>query len=363
MTDLLSVVDEAGTPCYVYDLADLRASHRLLRAALPARASLYYALSANPHPELLREIRAAGVLPAVRSSGELDAALVAGWRGRDVLCTGPARRDADLDWALGLGVRTFAVDSPAALEQLARCAAVRRRQVRCLLRVNACGSARTGADPHAVLADPSRFAGADGVRVVGLHVSADGEVDRAADLTGRLTAALAGRGVTVERVGFTGFAPGFADRLAGGPLVSFEVDSELVGSAAALVTAVLDVRVADGRQTAVLESGVNHVGPFAGRRRRTLAPKLVSRQPSGEPVDTLLVGPQETPFDVWASSVRLPRLRPGDVLAVPGLGAWGVTAGLVAFSGPDLPVEVVIDRDHPGAGVVHVSRLSVTRYP
>jgi hypothetical protein len=51
------------------------------------------------------------------------------------------------------------------------------------------------------------------------------------------------------------------------------------------------------------------------------------------------------------------------VLAVPDTGAWGVTAGLVAFGAPDMPAEVVVDRDDPDADVVHVSRLSVTRYP
>jgi hypothetical protein len=48
---------------------------------------------------------------------------------------------------------------------------------------------------------------------------------------------------------------------------------------------------------------------------------------------------------------------------VPDTGAWGVTAGLVAFAAPDMPAEVVVDRDDPSADVVHVSRLSVTRYP
>lgn len=378
MSDLLSAVDEVGTPAYVYDLAEIRVSGRRLRAALPEPADLYYTLAANPHPELLREVRACDVLPAVRSPGELDAALVAGWPARDVLYTGPARRDTDLDWALRLGVRTFTVDSPAALDQLARRATARRRQVDCLLRVNACGFTPAGADPDVVFAEPSRFAGGAGARVVGLQVCTDSGVDgagvdsgvadsavadSAVELTGRLSAALAEHGVSVERLGFSGFAPGLAVLLAGRVPVSFEVDSDLVGAAGTLVTAVLDVRVAGEQQVVVLESGANHVGPFAGRRRRTLSPELVSRPPPGELVDTVLFGPQETPLDVWATSVRLPRLRPGDVLAVPDTGAWGVTAGLVALTAPGMPAEVVVDRDDPAADVVHVSRLSVTRYP
>ncbi|MBB4908416.1 type III PLP-dependent enzyme domain-containing protein [Actinophytocola algeriensis] len=363
MTDLLSAVDEVGTPAYVYDLAEIRVSRQRLRAVLPGRTGLYYSLTANPHPELLREIRAGDVLPAVRSPGELDAALVAGWAARDVLYSGPARRDTDLDWALRLGVRTFTVDSEAALDQLSRRAAGHREPVDCLLRVNTSALARAGADPDFVLSQPAGFAGGGAARVVGLHVCTDSDVDSTAELAGRLVAALAGHGVVVERIGFTGAAPGLAERFMTRSQVSFEVDSELVGVAGTLVTAVLDVRVAAGQQVVVLESGANHAGLFAGRRRRSLSPRLVSRAPRGGLVDTVLFGPQEIPLDVWAPSVRLPRLRPGDVLAVPDTGAWGVTAGLVAFGAPDMPAEVVIDRDDPDADVVHVSRLSVTRYP
>jgi diaminopimelate decarboxylase len=126
---------------------------------------------------------------------------------------------------------------------------------------------------------------------------------------------------------------------------------------------VLDVRQAGGRQLVVLESGAGHVGGFDGPRRRGLVPRLVSRSPSGDPVETVLTGPQANPLDVWSTPVRLPRLREGDLMAVPDLGAWGPTAGLVAFTSPRLPVEVVVDRDDPDPGIVHVSRLSVTRYP
>lgn len=356
MTDLLSVVDDVGSPVYVYDLAEIRTNQQRLRAALPAGAGLYYPLTANPHPELLREIRAGGALPAVCSPGELDSALVAGWQARDVLYTGRARRDADVDWALWLGVRNFTVDSPAGLKQLSRRAAVHRGVVRCLLRVSS--TAAAGADPACVLAEPEKFASSASsanARVVGLRISAnESDVDGVVEMARQL----ASQGVRVEEFLFGEFVPRLAELLDQSQ-VSFEVDRELVGTTGTLVTAVLDVRQAGDRQVVVLESGVNHLGVGSCEPP---SPKLVSRPAEGELVETLLVGPTEMPLEAWPPC-QLPRLRQGDLMAVPNVGACGLTAGLVAFAATSMPVEVVVDRDDPDAAVAHVSRLSVTRYP
>nr|MDT0667204.1 hypothetical protein [Micromonospora sp. DSM 115978] len=81
-----------------------------------------------------------------------------------------------------------------------------------------------------------------------------------------------------------------------------------------------------------------------------------------------------TPLDTWAQGVRLPRLVPGDLVAVPNVGAYGLTARLLAVQGHRPPVEVVVDsapltvdpgtRDLAGAGagqVVSVTRLALVR--
>ena len=377
MTDLLSVVDDVGTPVYVYDLAEIRANQQRLRAALPERAGLYYPLSANPHPELLREIRAGGALPEVRSPGELDAALVAGWAASEVLYTGPGWRDKDVDWALWLGVRNFTVDSPAALEQLDRLAGAHRAAVvNCLLRVSA--------PAEWVLARSDRFVSRANAHVVGLHVCVSGEPDALDDIArfvGELTAAFARHRVRVRTLNLGGgfdvpldspagstWLAGLRERLAAleaSLTLRFEFGRYLVDTAGTLVTAVLDVREEDDRQVVVLESGAGHVGGFVGRSRRLLLPRLVSRvaPPDGELVETAFVSAQEVPVDVWARSARLPRLRLGDLMAVPNVGACGLTAGMVAFTAAAIPVEVVVDRDDPDAPVAHVSRLTVTRYP
>ena len=75
--------------------------------------------------------------------------------------------------------------------------------------------------------------------------------------------------------------------------------------------------------------------------------------------DCVVAGPLCTPLDTWSQGVRLPRLRPGDLVAVPNVGAYGLTASLLGFLCHRPPVEVVVD----GATVVAASRLELTRVP
>lgn len=72
---------------------------------------------------------------------------------------------------------------------------------------------------------------------------------------------------------------------------------------------------------------------------------------------TMVTGPLCTPLDSWSRDTPLPPLRPGDLLAVPNVGAYGLSASLLAFLGHPAPVEVVVDGD----AVVDVSRLRLIR--
>ena len=68
--ELLALAGEA-TPRYVYDLATVRARAHALRAALPCVERWFYAIKANAHPALLREIAAQGFGLECVSPGEL----------------------------------------------------------------------------------------------------------------------------------------------------------------------------------------------------------------------------------------------------------------------------------------------------
>ncbi|GAA1946295.1 type III PLP-dependent enzyme [Streptomyces durmitorensis] len=398
------------TPAYVYDVAEVRRSQAQLRASLPERTGLYYSLKANPHPALLRTLRAGGARPEVCSTGELAAALEAGWAAGEVLYTGPGKRDEEIADALVRGVRFFSVDSPHAIEQLSRIAGERGAVARCLLRINddepvpGQGLAMTGvasqfgADTSWVLAEPARFANRPHARVVGLHLYMGSNLCEVDDLVGQFTRSLrtarslgdvlAAHGVRIEVLDLGGgfgapFAkagkvpdlralrpaletlfdeqiPGWRD---GGPEVVFESGRHLVGTAGTLLTAVLDVKRSHGKDIVVLESGINHLGGMAGMRRLPpLNPALVAAQEpllEGE-LTALVAGPLCTPLDTWARGARLPALRPGDLVAVPNVGAYGLSASLVAFLGHPLPAEAVVDSDRPGTPP-EISRTTLIR--
>ncbi|MGW1291185.1 type III PLP-dependent enzyme, partial [Streptomyces sp. NPDC002586] len=52
-----ALAERFGTPSYVYDLDRVAAARDDLFAALPDEVEVFYAAKANPHPELLSELR------------------------------------------------------------------------------------------------------------------------------------------------------------------------------------------------------------------------------------------------------------------------------------------------------------------
>lgn len=390
-----------GTPCYVYDLDAVTAAHRDLRAVLPDPSTLYYSLKANPHPAVVRTLGTLGCRAEVSSDGEVDAALTAGIRPDAILLTGPGKSAAVLEHALRQGVTRFSVDSPADLRRVGDHAERHGTRAECLLRINAdqavAGTGLTmtgtasqfGADMSWVLAEPELFRGNRFAAVTGLHlymgsnlVDEDALVRQfeiAVDVAARLTEHLGtpreidlggGFGAPYARRGARPRFPGLKRRLTavldaglpgwrgGAPLVTFESGRHLVADSGVLLTRVIDVKRSQGELFVVLDSGVNHLGGMSGLRRiPRVAPDVIPAGGADDSVTATLVGPLCTPVDTLGRGVRMPSVRPGDLLVVPNVGAYGLTASLLAFLGHSPPAEVVVRE----AEVLQATRLRLNR--
>ena len=94
---------DVSTPAYVYDFAVIEARIRHLRAALPARVGVHYAIKANPFPPLLARIAPLVDGLDIASAGEMARALDV-MPPQAISFAGPGKRDAELEAAIRAGV-------------------------------------------------------------------------------------------------------------------------------------------------------------------------------------------------------------------------------------------------------------------
>jgi diaminopimelate decarboxylase len=109
----------------------------------------------------------------------------------------------------------------------------------------------------------------------------------------------------------------------------------------------------------VLDSGINHLGGMAGLRRVPPARVQPLADPAGDVADCHLVGPLCTLLDTWPRGVSTPALSTGDLVAVPNVGGYGLTASLLAFLSRRPATEIVAD----GSQIRAADRLTLTRQP
>jgi diaminopimelate decarboxylase len=409
MTRLHETVAELfGTPAYVYDLAEICRAHEALTASLPAGAALYYSVKANPHPGVCGQLARLGCGAEVSSAGEIDACLAAGFAPDRCLLTGPAKSPEEIRLAIDRGIREFSAESPVDLRRIAAAAQAAGTPVRCLLGINpdqavsgvtlamTASSRRFGVDAGSVRAHPEEFRAGPWADVTGLRLYLGSNVADENQLLARFEAALetvAGmegalrRRLQVLDLG-GGFAapyarpappqryPGLRRRMAellelrlpgrfpgspGALRLAFESGRYLTAGCGTLLARVMDVKQSQGGTFVVLDSGINQLGGMAALRR---VPPIHARVVGGDGADQAgqipdrdLAAPLCTPLDGWARGTTAPAVRVGSLVAVPNVGAYGLTASLLAFLSRVPPVEVIVD----GEEICGADRLTLSR--
>jgi ornithine decarboxylase len=106
------------TPFLAVDLDVTEAKYRELRRYFPA-PSVYYAVKANPSPEVVALLRTLGARFDVASRPELEMCLALGALPTHLSYGNTIKKSADVAHAFSCGVRRFAFDSEAELRKLA----------------------------------------------------------------------------------------------------------------------------------------------------------------------------------------------------------------------------------------------------
>ena len=108
-------------PCLVLDLDVVRDNYTAFAKALPD-TKVYYAVKANPQPEILRLLTRLGSCFDVASIGETEMVLAAGCTPDRISYGNTIKKEKEIAAAFRLGVTIFAVDCEAEVEKVARAA-------------------------------------------------------------------------------------------------------------------------------------------------------------------------------------------------------------------------------------------------
>jgi ornithine decarboxylase len=109
------------TPCLVVDLDVIAEAYDVLRWYLPL-ARIYYAVKANPAPQIVAMLERKGASFDVASRGEIELCLANGIAADRLSFGNTIKKEKDIAFAYQSGLRLFAFDSAFELDKLARAA-------------------------------------------------------------------------------------------------------------------------------------------------------------------------------------------------------------------------------------------------
>src|SRR6202158_4287241 len=108
-------------PCLVVDLDVVRENYQNFARVLPD-TRVFYAVKANPSPEILKLLAELGSSFDVASVSETQAVLAAGASPERISYGNTIKKESEIARAFALGVTLFAVDCEAEVEKVARAA-------------------------------------------------------------------------------------------------------------------------------------------------------------------------------------------------------------------------------------------------
>jgi diaminopimelate decarboxylase len=387
--DLVRLADRHGTPLYVYDAATIRSAYRAyaraFRAYRPVRIS--YSIKACPLIGVAAVLAAADADASAASIGEVLAARRAGFPASRIQLHGNAKTDDELRAAVRSGIGRIVIDGRDEIGALATLVAGRRIHQRVWLRVSPDVSADT--HPHLrtgvreskfgapiatgdALAFARDIAATPGLRLVGIHAHIGTQIhepDRYAELSERLVSfardVASETGVRIREIGVGGglatplhpadralpiedYARAISGPIrAGDPRATIHVEPgrSLVGrSGVALYRVTGTKRVAGVRTFVSVDGGMgDNIRPALYGARYTAL--LAGRASASAEEDVAIAGKYCESGDILIGSVPLPTARRGEVLAIPGSGAYAV-AMASNYNSHLRPAVVLIDRGH-----------------
>ncbi|MCY3804154.1 MAG: pyridoxal-dependent decarboxylase, exosortase A system-associated [Gammaproteobacteria bacterium] len=383
---LMDIAGQCGpTPLYIYSKQAINDRIAALKAALPARVHLHYAVKANPMQEVIDYVAEQVHGLDVSSGNELKAALQSGIRAQNISFAGPGKSLQELKAAIAADI-TLNVESEVEFTRILSLCEETGQVARVALRINPDFELRAsgiktsgGPQPFGVDAEAApellEKISTSAVEFRGFHIFSGSQVLQAKTLieAHRKTFALAKQladhaQVPVQTLNIGGgfgipYFPGDAplevapvmEHLEGllteyretfaETQIILELGRYLVGEAGLYMARITDRKVSRGTTYLVTDGGLHHhlaaSGNFGQALRRNY-PITIGNKLGGHTETVTVVGPLCTPLDMLAKDMDLPKAEIGDLLVVFQSGAYGYSASPLEFLSHPRPREILV---------------------
>ena len=373
------------TPLFVYSRERLDARVAELRAALPERIGLNYAVKANPYLPVVEHMH--GLVDGfdIASAGELEITTAARIDPAKVSFAGPGKRDEELEAAIAAGV-TLNCESEGEAARALTIGETLGKPPRIAIRVNpdfemkgsgmkmGGGAKQFGVDAERV-PEFARDIIAKGAEWRGLHIftgsqalSAESIIEtqgNVLELAAKMSSDIGqslpklnmggGFGIPyfpgdepleLAEVGtaLTGMVANLPAELADTDLC-LELGRYLVGEAGVYLTRIVDRKVSHDTTYLITDGGLHHQlaasGNFGTVVRRNYPVAIANRYTESANDIANVVGCLCTPLDRLADNAAFPKADVGDLVAVFCAGAYGATASPSGFLGHGPAAEIL----------------------
>lgn len=365
ISGLRPLVERFGSPLYVYNADLIEAAFTRFRAAFSYRPTdVHYAIVCNKNPFIVRMLHGLGAGVHANTPGDAFAALRAGVPAGRILYSGTNLDTTDLQW---LDARQIPMNLDS-LDQLRDAIARTGRPsfgLRMLIDAERSGH-RIGVTPGELL-HAVQLTEAAGRRLVGLHMYAGTNTLRASRFLQCFDRLLDGAAM-LPHLEYLDVGGGFGVRYGEGdelPIedlgsrisarmqelsasrgrdirLYLEPGRLLVAQAGCLLMTVVSVKEREGRRFVGVDSTIGNIAVESVYHPRHRIEAIDGRGPV-LPIATDVCGNTTHSRDFIARSCRLPHVRPGDVLALGDVGAYGYAMSSHFLNRPR-PAEVVMRR-------------------
>jgi diaminopimelate decarboxylase len=388
---LSEIVEEFGTPLYVYSKNQILDNYRAVNAAFgDVNHLICYALKANSNLQILKLLAQEEAGAEVVSRGELFLALKAGFSSEKIVYAGVGKREDEIEYAIKKSIASLNVESEEELRVASEIAQRLNLEASVSIRVNPNVEAEThpyiltgskankfGIDQGRVLAAYRLAKDLPNLRVVGIHTHIGSQIPsiepfvQCANTLATLVKDLKAVGIELASIDIGGGVgvdyhravthdllptdsngnpppPTAADVVKAilpiiqptGCTIVFEPGRSIVADAGMLLTKVLYTKQGAEKKFIIVDAGINDlIRPSLYDAYHQIVP-LRLRGAQTETVD--VVGPICETGDFFALDRTLPTVIRGDFLGIATAGAYGFSEAS-NYNGRLRPAEILVN--------------------